>query len=212
MYIAGSCEAGPSLKKNMSTHEESSKKAMTAGGSRLAIFCCGEFSLKINDVNLYINHKKAYEMLAYLAVNRGRPMNKYNISSHLWEASDEICAMDSLYKTYASLKKEIHHAGFCPIGSITNKLFLDQEQVYCDLWEFEQLYADKNLTNWEKAERLYKGELFGGEAYSWLVEYEGRYEIMYYEIVEYLLSYHREKHSAEKVRYYENRLRLLGME
>lgn len=147
-----------------------------------------------------------------MIVNNGRPVNKSVISSLLWEDACGPCARDSLYKTYAYLKKFLRIANVCPVNSITNKLLLQQELISCDLWEFEKLYKEKNLKNWEKAETLYKGALFGGEAYSWLIDYEGRYEMMYFEILEYLLDCCKAQRRMNKVRYYESRLEQLDSE
>lgn len=91
------------------------------------------------------------------------------------------------------------------------KIYQEKDKIQCTLWEFEELYQNKSVSSYEKAQRLFKEILFGGEAYSWIMEEEGHYEMMYLEILESLLKHYQKKKEYNRVAYYQKILKMKGL-
>ncbi len=175
---------------------------------KIQISCFGELSIYYDGIPVHLSSKKAYELIAYLIIHHGHPVSKWETASRLWENSEDFWARDSLYKVLKKIKQTEKEIGCSLVCSEKQKIYLEKDKIQCTLWEFEELYQNKSIANYEKAQQLFKEKLFGGEAYSWIIEEERRYELMYMEILENLLKHYQNKKEYHRIGYYQ---KLLGM-
>lgn len=170
--------------------------------SRLKIFCFNRLIIMENEKPIPLTNKKAMELMGYLVCQTGACAKKVSAAEALWANSMPEQSANNLYKAVEAIKKLRNHQIFLPFESLRSDFKLLQEYIYCDLWEFELLYHAGGVENWEKAEKIYKGILFVENDFSWALEYEGRYDIMYIEIIEYLYNYYERMGNKKKANYY----------
>lgn len=92
------------------------------------------------------------------------------------------------------------------IESTRGKISLNQNEIFCDLWEFNELYHTKTTQNWEHAVSLYQGMLYYEEGYSWAFRYDGEYDMKYFEMLEHLISHYQKIGKNRKATYYQKLL------
>jgi len=165
--------------------------------SNLKILCFGKLAVFADKNSILLTNKKAMELIAYLVCQTGACANKTTAAEALWPEALPENAANNLYKATQSIKNLQKQQIFIPIESLRGDFKLLTEYIYCDLWEFERLYNNRSIDNWEKAEKIYSNILLFENGYSWAAEYEGHYDIMYYEILEYLYRYY-EKSNIKK--------------
>ncbi len=154
-----------------------------------------------------ISNKKAEELLACLAV-KGIPLSKEKAAEMLWENAEPQKARDSLNKVVAFLK----HFGEqtlpgLPLHIRRNELFLDMSALYCDIWEFNEIYEKATeISDWEKAVALYKGPLLSENYYEWSLLEEAYYDVRYCNILEKLQEAFRKAGNQDMANYYKMKL------
>lgn len=150
-----------------------------------------------------IKNKKARELLSMLLIRKGNPVKKLWIAETLWPLAEQPQALDSLYKVIRFWKSdEVLHTYF-PLKSRSNELELElkQEQISCDIWDFEKYIALEEIKQMEAAVNLYSGPFLFQEYYEWTAEYEAYYEIKFMKLLDCLI-YHFEKEGNQTNSFY----------
>lgn len=176
--------------------------------SGLEITCFGSFSLRLGGRPLPLNNRKARELLALLACERGAALSKRRVCSLLWDSEPEL-AMDSLSKVCRAIRAFSHEHGDCiPLVLTYSDLSLDLSHVRCDLTEFDLLYERADAESCRKAAALRTGALLFDNYFTWAQDYEGRYEIKYLELCEKLALYYQSQGKPRLAACYEKMLEL----
>lgn len=152
--------------------------------------------------------RKARELVALLACEKGRLVSKRRICSLLWDTEPEL-AMDSLSKVCRGIKAFSREHGSCiPLSVTYGAICLDLGGVSCDLIDFDLLCRQEDPGSWKNAASLYTGALLSNESFGWAQEYEGRYEIAYLELCEKLAVHYRTLGKGRLAQCYEKILEL----
>lgn len=173
------------------------KKKSTAERKALWLSCFGGFQLQYEGRPLELKQKKARELLALLACERGHSVSKRRAAALLWD-SDPEQGRSSLSKVCRFLLRfSEEHGGCIPLQISYGELSLEPSGVSCDLEEFLQLAGGDSISGW-RAAALHTGELLLSEAYEWIEDYTGRYEIEYLELCRRLAE-HYQKEGLQKL-------------
>ena len=154
-----------------------------AKGKRLRIRCFGGFEVWIGERLLRPSafpRSKAYELLARLVHDRGRPATSHDLGEALWPGADPELRRNRFHVTLSALRSVIEPPSrrsrdWLHIRCDAGRYSLDpNSSVYVDLWHFDALLhqaALPTLPNWVdpataaalgRAVRLYGGHAFEG--------------------------------------------------
>ncbi len=169
----------------------------------IVISCFGEFSITMGNVELgsIMNSAKARELIAFLVTCEGRAVRKTTVCAALWNENDMKHSVDNLYKLIRKIKKmpiPFH------LESKRNIIQLHMDNIKSDITTF--LYNIQNRENipaMESAIYVYQGTLFKDEDYEWLIDKEGKFDMLYFEALEHLSDYYAKKGNHHKSYYYE---------
>jgi two-component SAPR family response regulator len=78
--------------------------------------------------------------------------------------------------------------------------------VATDIGDFCRLYNSDVPECWRKAIELYRGILLLDSHYGWAAEYEGYYDARYYDLLDRLAAFYRDKGNPVMARYYEAKM------
>ncbi|WP_055747649.1 response regulator [Brevibacillus choshinensis] len=145
------------------------------------ILCLGDFEVygKNSTQKVQWMTAKVEELLAYLIIHLGKPVDKWELCDLLWPHLDPEKAITNLHTSIYRLKKSISNEQVpLQIKSSSNGYWVELEECLIDYQEFERLSLDllrsnqqstgeKTMTMFMKAEKYYRGELFGNKAYLW---------------------------------------------
>ncbi len=187
-----------------------------ANKHKIQINCFRHFSIMANgkEINSGWRTRKAEELIAYLLCEKGRFVSKEKIAEALWPELDGEKSVSNLYLAYYYIKKQENSMGVkIPIESERGKMRIRLEAVDCDMVSFDGLVeasSDINSPNrialMEKAVGLYQGTLLEAGYYSWVVDFQQKYEIEYTDQLKGLMEYYGQKLDMEKFKYYEKKL------
>jgi len=106
--------------------------------------------------------KKAKALLAYLALQRGRPQSREKLAALLWQDSPDEQARTNLRQALSSIRKVLngHNAG--DLVADRNQISLSGTDIDLDVAEFEQLVAKATPESLKQAADLYTGDLLDG--------------------------------------------------
>jgi DNA-binding SARP family transcriptional activator/cytochrome c-type biogenesis protein CcmH/NrfG len=151
------------------------------GKCRLLIL--GGFVLKADSgATLVLPNRKDRLLLAYLALQAGRPQTRERLSSLLWADRGEAQARDSLRQALASLRQTFRAQDLDPIVANRDSITLDPGLLDIDATAFEKSCAAQDTI--DEAADLYQGPLLDGaegsatEFENWLLAERERLEAM----------------------------------
>ncbi len=106
--------------------------------------------------------KKAKALVAYLALQCGRPQSREKLAALFWQNSPEEKARTNLRQALSSIRRALN--GDQDIYLVTNgdQVSLTGQHIDLDVAEFECLVAEATLENLMHADALYKGDLLDG--------------------------------------------------
>lgn len=181
-----------------------------------AKFCCFlMFTILIEDKELNINWrtKKSEELLAYLICQEGRFVSKGKIAEILWTEENTQKSLSNLYLCYYHLKQQFEKEGIIlPIESKRGKMRISLEDIDVDIKYFEDYLKncpkinDKTITFAEKAVEIYKGDILEQNYYTWALELQQKYAIIYEELLEKIIKYYKKNGNKRKYNYYQEKL------
>jgi DNA-binding SARP family transcriptional activator/Tfp pilus assembly protein PilF len=97
-------------------------------------------------------------LLAYLALNDGRPQGRGRLAGLLWADRGETQARDSLRQSLAALRQAFRSAGIDPLNAEREAVTLGRESLGVDVWDFVTAAEQRP----EQAMALYGGDLLAG--------------------------------------------------
>lgn len=194
------------LRKKRQFLPQGKKKKSASGSNGLRLSCFGGFHLQYEGRPLELKQKKARELLALLACERGRPVSKRRAAALLWD-SDAEQGRSSLSKVCRFLTRfSEEHGGCLPLTVSYGALSLEASEISVDLEEFLQLAAGESIEDWRAAAALYTGELLFAESYEWIEDYAGKYEIEYLELCRRLAEHYRKEGLQKLAEVYEREI------
>lgn len=168
---------------------------------KVNIACFGNLNITLEGKNkvIAIGSRKTEELIAYLLCSGGVFVSKQKIAAALWNKFTAERAMDNFYKTL----KRLYCLGFFSIENLRGKIRLNMENICCDVFTFEELYAKRReIDQCEAAVALYRGPLLFDECYDWISIWEAYYDIRYQELLNRLIMYYKKQGDFAKVAYY----------
>ena len=146
--------------------------------------------------------EKTKELFAYLIHNRHRGISKEDIIEALWLGMDYERAVKQLYNGIYYIRKALLEYGISrEILSIDNNYKLKIELATWDRDLFVNLMEEGtrgDIESLKKAERLYRGNYFEREKYSWSISENDRLAILYQKGVVLLAQFYiNEKQQKE---------------
>ncbi len=151
-----------------------------------AIYAFGEFTVSIGGERQNAAQwrtVKAQELMAYLFINRGKSISKWEIINDLWPDCSTDQAHSHLHTTMYQVRKTLKYYEINAVIHFRNSHYrLEMDELVSDVEQFELLPDDKepimehNLTLSEQRLALYKGDLFGSWSYSWSTSLKERYK------------------------------------
>ncbi|RNB89518.1 response regulator [Brevibacillus fluminis] len=150
---------------------------------------------------------KTEELFAFL-VCKGT-VSREEIIDTLWGDLKPENAWKNLNSTLYYIRKALSASQLrnCLIVG-KHDIRIEENSVYCDLYEFEQLVkqirqtTEKSSQLFERAEALYTGELLKGKAYEWASDQSRQIEQDYIELLETAARFHVQQNLLQKGLYY----------
>ena len=143
--------------------------------------CFGRFRLYYEGSPVPLS-RKAGEFLALLACERGGPLPKRTAASLLWPDCTDIQAVNSLSHLFRRINKLPYPI---PLQQDKKNIWLDMDFIYCEIYEFEELYSRSgDVDACERALSLYRGLLFYLDCFEWASQWEAYYDLRYMALLE----------------------------
>lgn len=121
----------------------------------------GGFGLRSADgKELALSTRKDRLLLAYLALNAGRPLARDRLAGLLWSDRGETQARDSLRQSLAAIRQAFRLAGLDPVTADRETVTFDPAGIDLDAAEFARLALEHGACG--RAAALYRGELLDG--------------------------------------------------
>ncbi|MES9740057.1 response regulator [Peribacillus frigoritolerans] len=184
------------------------------------ILCMGDFEVygKHSYQKVHWMTAKVEELLAYLVIHLGKPVDKWKLCDLLWPNLDPNRATTNLHTSIYRLKKTIANEQVpLQIKSNSNGYWVELEECLLDYQEFVRLSTDLLRSNQQpdsekevsllmKAETYYRGELFENKAYIWSSAHSESINQMYIRLAYRLIDYFDKNQSIEQELEYLNKL------
>lgn len=123
----------------------------------------GGFSLKSADGReLQLTTRKDRSLLAYLALNPGRPLSRDQMAGLLWGDRGETQARDSLRQSLAAIRQAFRQCGFDPLATDRETATFDVTGIDVDAARFARLAEAPAGDAAEQAAACYRGDLLEG--------------------------------------------------
>lgn len=170
---------------------------------KITIDCFGKLSIKMGsrEMGSEMNSEKAKELIAFLMTYEGKSVKKTTVCDALWSDHDPKHSADSLYKLVDKIRDmpiPFH------LECRRNIIQLHLDNVCSDLTEFTRGIRDReNIKALESVIPLYQGTLFEEEGYEWIMDKEGKFDMLYLDALQYLMDHYSKKGSRHKLFYYE---------
>ena len=104
---------------------------------------------------LALSTRKDRLLLAYLALNAGRPLARDRLAGLLWGDRGETQARDSLRQSLAAIRQAFRQVELDPIMSDRDSVSFDPNDINIDVVAFEQLASEASTR--ARAAALYCG-------------------------------------------------------
>jgi TolB-like protein len=121
----------------------------------------GGFGLQSADgKELALSTRKDRLLLAYLALNSGRPLARDRLAGLLWGDRGETQARDSLRQSLAAIRQAFRQAGLDPVTADRETVTFDPAGIHLDAADFARLAPEQGTCG--RAIPLYRGDLLDG--------------------------------------------------
>ncbi len=168
------------------------KKDIRIGTESNKIYCFDKFKVMNKDVKVEFRTAKAEELLAFFIHHHGKEIARSEIIDQIWAEFDGDKAIDNFNANLYYMKKALlKHDFIIEVERNKDKYKLLMRSVYCDYFEFmsaislEDKMSIRTIEKWEQAIRLYQGDYFKGNDYTWA---EGRKLFLREKHVQLILS------------------------
>jgi TolB-like protein/DNA-binding SARP family transcriptional activator len=132
-------------------------------GAPIELQLLGRFGLRSGPGAARALPKKAQALLAYLAMQRGRPVPREQLAELLWGYSGGEQARRSLRQCLMAVRAALKASGEGTLVSAGDSVSLNAgERVAVDAVTFEMLGASKGVADLQAAAALYRGEFLNG--------------------------------------------------
>lgn len=176
------------------------------------ILCMGEFEVygKHSNQKVQWMTAKVEELLAYLVIHLGKPVDKWKLCELLWPNLDPDKATANLHTSVYRLKKTITNEQVpLQVKSNSHGYWVELEECFLDYREFERLSSELVRSNQlpssetemallMKAETYYRGELFENKAYLWSAAHGEGINQLYIRLAYQLIDYFNNNQSIEQ--------------
>ncbi len=182
---------------------------------KAAFRCFLTFTILIQEkeLNIHWRTKKSEELLAYLICQEGRFVSKGKIAENLWTEENAQKSLSNLYLSYYHLKQQFKKEDIIlPIESKRGKMRIMLENINVDINNFKDYLEhcfeinDETIIFAEKAAEIYKGDLLEENYYTWTLELQQKYAILYEELLEKIIEYYKINGNNRKYNYYQEKL------
>lgn len=150
------------------------------------------------EAGIKLRSPKTEELFAFLVCKRS--VSREEVAGTLWNGLELDKALKNLSSTLYYIRKAIDVGdGDSIIATAGNEIRLQVNAITCDLYEFERLLKEirrdpeRKSDLLERAEAIYAGPLLQGKSYDWAIEYAGRTELQYMELLEMSARYDRQR-------------------
>ncbi len=169
--------------------------------------CLGSFEVKNHKKEIVRwPTKKAEEVFAYLLVNKGVCVSKWNLLDRFWQEYTQEKGLNNLYSTMFRIKAVIKELPCNPQINIGNAGYiLTSEEGFSDLEVLKTCEANKALVKeitMQQKENIYynyKFPLFGDKDYLWSLSYQEDAINSFRKLYLSLLQYYVEKQDMEAI-------------
>jgi DNA-binding SARP family transcriptional activator/TolB-like protein len=135
----------------------------TGGALPLSVALLGPFEIKRANGEALRLPKKAQALLAYLALQSGRPIPREQLATLLWGNSATEQARQSLRQCLAVLRNTLGaDAGKAVVADIASVHLAPSEVLAIDVVAYESACRSKAVGDLERASTLYRDELLAG--------------------------------------------------
>jgi len=110
--------------------------------------------------DLALSTRKDRLLLAYLALNAGRPLARDRLAGLLWGDRGETQARDSLRQSLAAIRQAFRQVALDPVNSERESVSFDPAGIAIDAIAFERLASEARSRT--EAASLYRGALLDG--------------------------------------------------
>ena len=110
---------------------------------------------------------KSRDMLAYLALNRGRPVTRDQLIEALWPEADPAAILGSFHTSMHHLRRGLGDQAASLITFGGGAYRFDASRAYLDLDDFTEAAAAAAEQDWRRAVALYRGNLLEDLSYDW---------------------------------------------
>jgi DNA-binding SARP family transcriptional activator/TolB-like protein len=132
-------------------------------GQTLSLRVLGAFELRRGDGPPQRLPRKAQALLAYLALQRGRPIGRDQLATLLWGDSSTEQARQSLRQALASLRSALGPEADSLLAADNTAVQLTQSrEIMLDATRFEAACRSARLDDLETADALYRDDLLAG--------------------------------------------------
>ena len=129
--------------------------------SRLSVQLLGIVSVRRGQQSLALP-KKAQGLLAYLALESGRPVPRDLLATLFWGSTATAQARQSLRQALAALRVALGHHSALIVADVEAVRLRTSSALMVDVTEFEAKARSTRLDELERAEEIYRGELLAG--------------------------------------------------
>jgi len=154
------------------------EEAMTKQGVEVSeepmIFCMGDFSVYIGNMELSWRTTKEKELCAFLVHQCGQAIDQAVIMEALWPESNMEKARSYLYTCIWQLRKNMRVSGLpITVNKVGKRYSIDVVNMTCDVTELEQLLnktleeQGMDVCQLERIVELYKGDYMGTCDFRW---------------------------------------------
>lgn len=161
---------------------------------------------------LKLRSPKTEELFAFL-ICQGTVSRDETIDM-LWEGLETEKAWKNLNSNLYYIRKAFGEAGIRNwIIADRNEIRIEKNNLFCDLYEFEEVVKQIRLNTvenaeglYQRAESLYAGPLLKGKAYEWAAGKAGQLEHRYTEVLEQAANHHLAWHRMQEALHYFNEI------
>lgn len=168
-------------------------------GGTLTIHLLGGFRITAGDQGVTsLEHARLQDLLAYLLLQRGRPVSRQHLAFLFWPDSPEKQARTNLRSLWHRLRRALPELDNLLVNDETAIQWRADASVILDVAEFEAALARARdasdpLPYLEQAAALYGGELLPGSYHEWLLVERERLAQLHGRALQQLAALHEER-------------------
>jgi TolB-like protein/DNA-binding SARP family transcriptional activator len=130
---------------------------------KLAIRLLGGLEITgIRQAEATVLSRKAKALVAYLALQRGRPQSREKLAALFWQNSPEEKARTNLRQALSSIRKALNGDKAAYLVTDGDQVSLTDQTIDLDVTLLERLVAEATPEGLKRAAALYKGDLLDG--------------------------------------------------